>query len=355
MPTTSSPTAGIDSRDDPGVAAQAQGDEDGIYMVEDDQLPDADDDTIMQPMDIDTADAVDNAEDDSDSVHNAEDDSHSVHDAEADAVHNAQDKSDAVPNTEDVSDAVHNAEHDSRVRPIDPSANSVHGAIAVSDASVRNASGAACGGGGTLNEQSTRLLSPISVNSGSRPGTSTVEGVRRLRPNTVETNSLHLECAGVTNGQHLDLTGVADGEPVPSSADKCQSLKKAIDSLSGSSWLNDDAINYVLDILVTAKPSWQHLHSAHVTMDEPRRMLQRHHSLRINPDVRMLLVPLHQGQHWTVATLDLDKGWIKYYNSLASAKDFQEAESALQIFGETLSKSLSRCKTLRWVVSSQVG
>ncbi len=103
--------------------------------------------------------------------------------------------------------------------------------------------------------------------------------------------------------------------------------RKDVETLRGLNWLNDEVINFYMQLIVErgrATDNWPSVY-AFTTFFYPKLMSHGHAGVRRwtkKVDVfshDLLLVPVHLGMHWCLATVDLrarPKPAVRYYDSM---------------------------------------
>jgi len=106
-------------------------------------------------------------------------------------------------------------------------------------------------------------------------------------------------------------------------------IEKAIKSTIGSQWLNDEAVQRVLQVFETDDA---HVLDPLLVEDDSSR------SKRIQLHGKtIILAPLAQNNHWTISHIDLSQRRIEYYDSLADSKYAADAEKRLSAFLRSVS------------------
>ena len=91
--------------------------------------------------------------------------------------------------------------------------------------------------------------------------------------------------------------------------------RKDIDTLQGLNWLNDNVINFYLSMIVKRSKendSWPNVYATN-TFFYPKIMQQGHSAVKRWTrkvdifDHGLMLVPVHLGMHWCLATVDFEK------------------------------------------------
>ena len=104
----------------------------------------------------------------------------------------------------------------------------------------------------------------------------------------------------------------------------CSIPGKDIRTLHGLNWLNDEVINFYLQLIcerAAANDNWPNVHAFN-TFFYPKIRDQGHASVKRwtrKVDIfsfDLLLVPVHLGMHWCLATVDLKEKQINYYDSM---------------------------------------
>jgi len=106
-------------------------------------------------------------------------------------------------------------------------------------------------------------------------------------------------------------------------AHKIQITVKDINTLKGLSWLNDEVINFYLQMIVT-RSSQDNLPSVYActTFFYPKLKDGGHASVKRwtkKVDIfshAIVLIPVHLGMHWCLATIDMQRKAITYYDSM---------------------------------------
>ena len=108
-------------------------------------------------------------------------------------------------------------------------------------------------------------------------------------------------------------------------AHKIQITVKDIDTLSGLNWLNDEIINFYMQMIVArADGNKENFRSVYTfsTFFYPRLMDVGYNGVKRwtkKVDLfsySLILVPVHLGMHWCLATIDMDTQTITYYDSM---------------------------------------
>jgi len=107
-------------------------------------------------------------------------------------------------------------------------------------------------------------------------------------------------------------------------AHKIAITRKDLETLRGLNWLNDEIINFYLQMVVersTKNDNWPKVYAMN-TFFYPKLMQQGHSALKRwtrKVDIfghDLIVVPVHLGMHWCLATIDLAKKAVFYYDSM---------------------------------------
>jgi len=107
-------------------------------------------------------------------------------------------------------------------------------------------------------------------------------------------------------------------------AHKIQITVKDINTLKGLNWLNDEVINFYMQMIVTRSSSQDNLPSVYActTFFYPKLKDGGHASVKRwtkKVDIfshALVLIPVHLGMHWCLATIDMQRKAITYYDSM---------------------------------------
>ena len=100
--------------------------------------------------------------------------------------------------------------------------------------------------------------------------------------------------------------------------------RKDIDTLRGLNWLNDEVINFYLQMVVersSKHDNWPKVYAMN-TFFYPKLMQSGHAALKRwtrKVDIfahDLIVIPVHLGMHWCLATIDLKKKGVYYYDSM---------------------------------------
>ena len=106
---------------------------------------------------------------------------------------------------------------------------------------------------------------------------------------------------------------------------KIQITIKDIDTLSGLNWLNDEVINFYMQMIVArAESNQENFRSVYAfntffyprLMDKGYSMVKRWTKKVDLFSYSLVLIPVHLGMHWCLATVDMDRKSIIYYDSM---------------------------------------
>ncbi|NXL34111.1 SENP2 protease, partial [Glaucidium brasilianum] len=119
-----------------------------------------------------------------------------------------------------------------------------------------------------------------------------------------------------------------DPSEIMSSAFKLQVTREDIHTLRDLEWLNDEVINFYMNLLVerNKKEGYPAVH-VFSTFFYPKLISGGYKTVRRwTRDVDLfkkdlILVPIHLSHHWTLVVIDIRKKTIKYFDSLGHKKD----------------------------------
>ncbi|KAL1124088.1 hypothetical protein AAG570_001858, partial [Ranatra chinensis] len=105
--------------------------------------------------------------------------------------------------------------------------------------------------------------------------------------------------------------------------------RRDISTLKGLNWLNDEVINFYMNLLMERAKENPHLPKVYAfnTFFYPKLVKQGHSSLRRwtrKVDIfshDLIVVPVHLQMHWCMAIIDLKERSIKYYDSMGHPND----------------------------------
>ena len=121
-------------------------------------------------------------------------------------------------------------------------------------------------------------------------------------------------------------------------AHKIQITVKDLDTLSGLNWLNDEIINFYMQMIVSrAAESQGRLPAVYAfnTFFYSRIMEKGYTAVKRwtkKVDLfahSMLLIPVHLGMHWCLAVVDVDRKVITYYDSMGGNNKVSQTHSAM--------------------------
>lgn len=134
-----------------------------------------------------------------------------------------------------------------------------------------------------------------------------------------------------------------------------------LQTLSGLNWLNDEVINYYMEMIKERGSEEEHLPNTHVmnTFFIPKLMQAGHAGVRRwtrKVDIfayDLIMVPVHVGNvHWCMAIMNLRDKWIRYYDSMGSPNP--QVLEALQRYleEESMDKRKQSFDTSSWTIES---
>jgi len=141
-------------------------------------------------------------------------------------------------------------------------------------------------------------------------------------------------------------------------AHKIQITVKDIGTLRGLNWLNDEIINFYLQMIVSrsvANPSKFQPIYACTTFFYPKLKDGGHASVKRwtkKVDIfshSLILVPVHLGMHWCLATIDIKKKAITYYDSMGGNNTACLRSLAEYVKNEHLAKKGKALDMSSWV------
>jgi len=100
--------------------------------------------------------------------------------------------------------------------------------------------------------------------------------------------------------------------------------RKDIDTLKGLNWLNDEVINFYMQMIVARSKdndNWPKVYATN-TFFYPKLMQSGHSALKRwtrKVDIfaqDLMIIPVHLGMHWCLATIDFKKKGVFYYDSM---------------------------------------
>ncbi|KAJ8410096.1 hypothetical protein AAFF_G00211370 [Aldrovandia affinis] len=153
--------------------------------------------------------------------------------------------------------------------------------------------------------------------------------------------------------------GQNDPNLVLSSAFKLRITQKDLATLRESSWLNDEVINFYLNLVMSRSEQDGGLKVyAFSTFFFPKLRGGGHAAVRRwtkAVDIFLydiILVPLHLGVHWSLAAIDLKAKSVKYYDSMGQRHDDICSLLLLYLKDEHNTKKSKDLEVSKWVVSS---
>jgi len=99
----------------------------------------------------------------------------------------------------------------------------------------------------------------------------------------------------------------------------CEIRRKDIDTLVGLNWLNDEIINFYFNMLMERNPKEIYCFNTFFygkLKDSGHKMLKRWTKKVDIFSFKLILIPIHLGMHWTLASIDMIKKEITYYDSM---------------------------------------
>ncbi|CAF0745604.1 unnamed protein product [Adineta ricciae] len=176
----------------------------------------------------------------------------------------------------------------------------------------------------TTPETITSRLSSLQITSSSTvPATaSTKSAWRTRRTYTLADDQLHL-VQSILSGDENELFGTIGDQPI---------TRKDIRTLRGLTWLNDEVVNFYLALVARESGTQGNLRVyafstffySKLSKDGPThtswdRWMRRGNITLFDYD--LILIPIHQGNHWTLTTIDFRSRCIGYYDSLGGTDD----------------------------------
>lgn len=99
----------------------------------------------------------------------------------------------------------------------------------------------------------------------------------------------------------------------------CEIRRKDIETLQGLNWLNDEVINFYFNMLMERNPKKIYCFNTFFygkLKDSGHRMLKRWTKKVDIFSFNLILIPIHLGMHWTLASIDMLNKEINYYDSM---------------------------------------
>ncbi|XP_064458246.1 sentrin-specific protease 1-like [Ornithodoros turicata] len=132
-----------------------------------------------------------------------------------------------------------------------------------------------------------------------------------------------------------------------------------METLSGLNWLNDEVINFYMNLLMQRSQENPKLAKVYAfnTFFYPRLAAGSHKSVQrwtrkvdiFSYDI--LLVPLHFHAHWCLSSVDLRKGHIAYYDSMGGSSDMDVLETIREYLQEeSMEKRKFELDTSQWTM-----
>lgn len=136
--------------------------------------------------------------------------------------------------------------------------------------------------------------------------------------------------------------------------------RKDIHTLSGLNWLNDEVINFYMNLLIvrgTNSDKYPKVHAMN-TFFYPKLLSSGHSSLKRwtrKIDIfahDLLVVPIHLGIHWTMSIIDFRDKSIRYFDSMGGSNPTCLAALRKYLEDESLDKKKKPFNTNDWKLES---
>ncbi|CAF3327682.1 unnamed protein product [Rotaria socialis] len=176
----------------------------------------------------------------------------------------------------------------------------------------------------TSTETITSHLSSLQITSQSTlsPIQSTKSAWRTRRTYALIGNELSLVQSILVGDENESFGSIGD-QPI---------TRKDIRTLRGLTWLNDEVVNFYLALVARESGTPGNLRvyafstffCSKLTKDGPTHTSWDRWMRRANItlfDYDLILIPIHQGNHWALTTIDFRSRCIGYYDSLGSTDD----------------------------------
>lgn len=132
--------------------------------------------------------------------------------------------------------------------------------------------------------------------------------------------------------------------------------RRDFQTLKGLNWLNDEVINFYMNLLIERSRAANELPSVYAfnTFFYPKLSEQGHSSLRRwtrKVDVfahDVLVVPVHLKMHWCVAVIDFRDRTIRYYDSMGQPNDLCLEHLRIYLKEESMDKKKQPYDTTGW-------
>jgi len=138
-------------------------------------------------------------------------------------------------------------------------------------------------------------------------------------------NAIQIKLPEMTDEMHFEIDSALRSRETIIDAYSIQIKSNDIDTLNGLNWLNDEVINFYLQMIVSRSSAkvngWPRVYATN-TFFYPKLMQQGHSALKRwtrKVDIfsfDLILVPVHLGMHWCLATIDLKRKGVFYYDSM---------------------------------------
>ena len=99
----------------------------------------------------------------------------------------------------------------------------------------------------------------------------------------------------------------------------CEIRRKDIKTLQGLNWLNDEIINFYFNMLMERSPKEIYCFNTFFyskLKDSGHRMLKRWTKKVDLFTFKLILIPIHLGMHWVLASIDMKNKEINYFDSM---------------------------------------
>lgn len=136
--------------------------------------------------------------------------------------------------------------------------------------------------------------------------------------------------------------------------------RKDIQTLSGLNWLNDEVINFYMNLLIERGEKNEKFPNVHAmnTFFYPKLLSSGHSSLKRwtrKVDIfakDIVVVPIHLGIHWCMSIIDFRDKTIKYFDSMGSANPKCLVALRKYLEDESLDKKKKSYDTSDWKLDS---
>lgn len=135
--------------------------------------------------------------------------------------------------------------------------------------------------------------------------------------------------------------------------------RRDMHTLVGTNWLNDEVINFYMNLLIERgkQDNYPSVYCFN-TFFYPKLASQGHASLKRwtrKIDVfanEMLMIPVHLGVHWCLATINFKEKKIRYYDSMGGSNNTCLQNLMRYLQDECLDKKKTRFDTLDWALEN---